>query len=50
MSQCLFVFLLFSFIGIVLFNSENEFSVNPMVKGFREQLDSDDEQHQEPTM
>jgi hypothetical protein len=29
-------------------DDENEFSVNPMVKGFREQLDSDDEQHQEP--
>lgn len=31
-------------------NSENEISVNPMVKGFREQLDSDDEQHQQPVM
>ncbi|CAF0992808.1 unnamed protein product [Rotaria sp. Silwood1] len=29
-------------------DDENEFTVNPMVKGFREQLDSDDEQHQPP--
>lgn len=33
-----------------LFNSENEVTVNPMVTGFREQLDSDDEQHQQPIM
>jgi len=29
-------------------DDENELTVNPMVKGFREQLDSDDEQHQQP--
>ncbi|CAF3489781.1 unnamed protein product [Adineta steineri] len=28
-------------------DDENELSINPMVKGFREQLDSDDEQHQQ---
>ncbi|CAF4172804.1 unnamed protein product, partial [Rotaria magnacalcarata] len=32
---------------LAIFNSENEFIVNPMVKGFREQLDSDDEQQQQ---
>jgi len=29
-------------------DDENELTINPMVKGFREQLDSDDEQHQQP--
>ncbi|CAF0726761.1 unnamed protein product [Rotaria sordida] len=29
-------------------DDENESTVNPMVKGFCEQLDSDDEQHQQP--
>lgn len=32
------------------FYSENELTVNPMVKGFREQLDSDDEQNHQPIM
>jgi hypothetical protein len=27
------------------YSSENEITMNPMVKGFREQLDSDDEQN-----
>ncbi|CAF1439061.1 unnamed protein product [Adineta ricciae] len=31
-------------------DDENEPAVNPMVKGFREQLDSDDEQHQQPVI
>jgi hypothetical protein len=35
---------------LLSFNSENEVTVNPMVKGFREQLDSDDEQNQQPVM
>ena len=31
-------------------SSENEMTINPMVKGFREQLDSDDEEHQPVVM
>ncbi|CAF2972063.1 unnamed protein product [Rotaria sp. Silwood2] len=37
-----------STIKLSVTDDENELTVNPMVKGFREQLDSDDEQHEPP--
>jgi len=48
MSKCYFK--LKSFQKVFFSNSESELTVNPMVKGFREQLDSDDEQHPQPIM